>query len=129
MPWRNRSGPTTRPARNSINANPTLKRRCEATIARWERLADNDDPSLHATMEADVAAEKYPGAVPLFNGLLCERFRSPRNPRELEQVSVEWIKRPGQRRQIHQASGRTFDLEPSGSSASRRGRPFEIETL
>jgi hypothetical protein len=79
-------------ARNSINANPTLKRRCEATIARWERLADNDDPSLHATMEADVAAEKYPGAVPLFNGLLCERFRSPRNPRELEQVSVEWMK-------------------------------------
>lgn len=79
-----------RAARNTLNANPTLKRRCEAMIAHWERAAADDEPFLLSTMEKDLATESRPDVIPITNFLLGERSRAPRNPRELEAVLVQW---------------------------------------
>jgi hypothetical protein len=80
-----------RATRNTLNANPTLKRRCEALIASWERAAGEDQPFLLSTMETDLAAESGADVVPITNYLLGERSRAPRNPRKLEKVSVQWM--------------------------------------
>ena len=80
-----------RTTRNTLNANPILKRRCEALIASWERAAGEGQPFLLSTMETDLAAESGADVVPITNYLLGERSRAPRNPRRLEKVSVQWM--------------------------------------
>jgi hypothetical protein len=77
--------------RSTLNATPTLKRRYESMIVRWERLADENESELAARMAADVAAETSPNKVTQINQLLGERSRSPRNPQELEKVSGQWM--------------------------------------
>jgi hypothetical protein len=78
--------------RSTLNATPTLKRRYESMIVRWERLADENESDLAAQMAADLAAESSPNKVAQINLLLGERSRSPRNPQELEQVSSQWMR-------------------------------------
>ena len=45
---------------STLNATPTLKRRYESMIVRWERLADENESALAEQMAADLAAESSP---------------------------------------------------------------------
>jgi hypothetical protein len=79
-------------ARNTLNANPTLKRRCEALVASWERAADEEEAGLLAKMESDLTPAPAPGVVPVLNFMIAARGQNPRNPQELERVNLEWMK-------------------------------------
>ena len=78
--------------RDTVNSNSTRKRHCEAMIAGWERVAEEDEAGLLAQIEADLAAESSPNTIPMLNYLLGERSRSPRNPKAFQAVSVQWLK-------------------------------------
>ncbi len=79
-------------SRNTLNSSNSRKRRWETTIASWERAAAQGEQDLLAKMEADLAAEESPAVIPMFNILLGERSRAPRDPEAFEVVSLNWLK-------------------------------------
>ncbi len=79
-------------SRHTRNSSNSRKRRWETTIANWERAAAQGEKDLLAKMEADLAAEESPAAIPMFNILLGERSRAPRDPEAFQVVSLNWLK-------------------------------------
>ena len=78
-------------SRDTVNSSTSRKHRLETTIASWERAASRGDSTLLTTMEADLAAETSRNAIPMFNILLGQRSRSPRDTEAFQVVSLNWV--------------------------------------
>lgn len=114
--------------RSTLNATPTLKRRYESMIVRWERLADENESALAEQMAADLAAESSPNKVAQINLLLGERSRSPRNPKELERVSSQWMRAIAKERRnskllVMQSIGNPFESARIAAAEALRDQP------
>ena len=76
-------------------------------------------------MEADLAEEESPAAIPMFNILLGERSRAPRDPEAFADRQFELAEDPGEGPRAHEVPGATGHWPSPGSRADRSRRRAE----